>query len=105
MIRLTVLYNLPEGTDEEQFLEWRLGEHQAYNRSMPDVVRTDFGRIEEGWPEGVRPPHRFMTTADWPDWESFRKGFYDPQVQADLRENVKRIADPVFLVSEILAEG
>ncbi|MCA9903573.1 MAG: hypothetical protein KC547_06930, partial [Anaerolineae bacterium] len=29
MIRLTVMYNLPPGSDEEAFLNWRLGEHQA----------------------------------------------------------------------------
>ena len=37
MIRLTVLYNLPEGTDEAEFLRWRLGEHQAENAAMPGV--------------------------------------------------------------------
>lgn len=104
MIRLTVLYNLAEGADEEEFLRWRLGEHQEANRSIPGVVRTDFARIDQGWPEGTKPPYRFMTTADWPDWESFRVGFYDPQVQADLEENVKKIRDTVFLVSEIVVD-
>lgn len=104
MIRLTVLYNLPEGSDEEAFLRWRLSDHQASNAAIPGVIRTDFGRIDEAWPGNAKPPYRFMTTADWPDMESFRKGFYDPQVQAELQENLKKIADPIFLISEILAE-
>lgn len=105
MIRLTVLYNLPEGADEAAFLEWRLGEHQEENASMEGVMRTDFARVSERWtPENFQaaPPHRFMTTADWPDRASFEKAFYDIKEQAALLENLKKLADPVFLVSEIL---
>ena len=106
MVRLTVLYNLPEGTDENEFLRWRLGPHQASNASRPGVLYTDFARIDEGWPEGTVPGHRFMTTVDWPDWESFRAAFYEPAAQAKLREDVKRISDYVYYVSEILiSEG
>jgi EthD domain len=106
MIRLTVLYNLPEGTDEEEFLAWRLGEHQASNAGMPGVQYTDFARVVESWPPGTSPPHRFMTTADWPDWESFRAAFYDPQAQKKLTEDVKRINEFVFYVSEdLISEG
>lgn len=106
MIRLTVLYNLPEGTDEDAFLEWRLGEHQRSNAGIAGVQYTDFARITEGWPEGTVPAHRFATTVEWPDWESFRAGFYDPAVQAKLKEDVKRIRDYVYFVSEILvSEG
>ena len=105
MVRLTVLYNLPEGTDENAFLEWRLGEHQQENASMEGVTRTDFGRVDEQWtPDNwhAKPPYRFMTTADWPDRQSFEKSFYDIKEQAALLENLKKLADPVFLVSEIL---
>lgn len=104
MIRLTVLYNLPAGTDEAEFLAWRLGEHQGANASMAGVLRTDFARIDKGFPDDQPPRYRFMTTADWADWESFEKSFYDPEVQASLQEDVKRITDSVFLISEILAE-
>jgi hypothetical protein len=104
MIRLTVLYNLPPGTDEAEFLVWRLGEHQESNASMPGVVRTDFARIDKGFPDDQPPRYRFMTTADWVDRESFEKSFYDPEMQATLKEDVKRITDSVFLISEILAE-
>lgn len=104
MIRLTVLYNLAPDVDEAEFLRWRLTEHQEANLSIPGVIRTDFARIDEAWPPGTTPPYRFMTTADWPDRESFQKGFYDAEVQAGLQENVKLLRDPVFLISEILID-
>jgi hypothetical protein len=100
VIRLTVLYNLPPGQDEEEFVEWRLGEHQSANMSIEGVVASQFHRIlEDG-----EPAYRFMTTVDWPDRESFERGFYNPQVQADLEVNLKKISDPLFLVSESLVE-
>ena len=102
MIRLTVLYNLPPGTDEEAFLKWRLTEHQAANASIPGVIRTDFARIDHAWPPGTSPRHRFMTIAEWPDRESFEEGFYHPAIQAGLQEDVKKITDAVFMISEIL---
>ena len=102
MIRLTVLYNLPPGTDEVEFLAWRLGEHQESNLAMPAVVRTDFSKIAETWPKGKDVPYRFMTTAEWPDWDSFRHGFYSSSVQAKLGQDVEKISDAVFLVSEVL---
>lgn len=102
MIRLTVLYNLQPDVDEGEFLRWRLTDHQAENIGMPGVMRTDFARIDRGWPEGATPPYRFMTTADWPDMESFENAFYNPGFQAGLRENLKMLDEPVFLISEIL---
>lgn len=104
MIRLTVLYNLPEGSDEAAFLAWRLGEHQAENAGMAGVIRTDFARIDHTLPRGTPPPHRFMTTADWADWESFEASFYDPEAQKKLQKDMERIRDAVFLISEILTE-
>jgi len=105
MIRLNVLYNLPENEDEDAFLKWRLSEHQDANASMPGVVRTDFARITDFWPEGSMPSYRFQTTVDWPDRESFERGFYDDAVQTGLRENLKKLGDYVFIVSEILVES
>ena len=102
MIRLTVMYNLAPDQDEQVFLEWRLGAHQAANQSMPGVLRTDFARVEDAWPAGTKPPYRFITTLDWPDRESFEAAFFDPDEQAALEENLKKLADPVFLISEIL---
>lgn len=105
MIRLTVLYNLSEHEEEDAFLEWRLSEHQDANESMSGVVRTDFARITECWPEGSVPSYRFQTTAEWPDRESFEHGFYDEAVQAELRENLRKLGDYAFVVSEILVES
>ncbi|MBK8020646.1 MAG: hypothetical protein IPK19_04255 [Chloroflexi bacterium] len=104
MIRLTVLYNLPPGSDEEAFLQWRMTDHQTANSSMPGVMRTDFARIDGRFPSELPLPYRFMTTADWPDRASFEAAFYDPQALAELEENLKKIADPLFMISEILTE-
>jgi len=102
MIRLTVLYNLPDGADQEKFLSWRLTDHQQTNESMAGVVRTDFARITDCWPEGSMPGYRFQTTIEWPDRESFEASFYDEAVQAKLKENLKRIGDHSFFVSDVL---
>lgn len=102
MIRLTVLYNLPGGTDEGEFLSWRLTDHQQTNKSMPGVVRTDFARITDCWPIGSMPSYRFQTTIEWPDRETFEASFYDETVQAKLKENLRRIGDYSFFVSDVL---
>lgn len=102
MIRLTVMYNLAPDQDEAAFLEWRLGAHQAANASMPGVTHTDFARVDDSWPAETTPPYRFITTLDWPDRESFEAAFFDPEEQAALQENLKKLADPVFLISEVL---
>lgn len=101
MIRLTVLYNLPPGTDEDEFVEWRLNEHQLANASIPGVVETSFHRIDTML-DGLSPPYRFMTTADWSTREAFEKGFYDPVVQTQLKKDLKRVSGALFLVSEVL---
>jgi hypothetical protein len=105
MIRLTVLYNLPPGSDEAAFLSWRLGEHQDANAAMPEVRRTDFGIVREVWPPDREQPYRFMTVVEWPDRASYERGFLDPQVQADLQTNLARLHAPLFLITEILADS
>ena len=102
MIRLTVLYNLPENTDESEFLKWRMTEHQENNAAMPGVTNTDFARIIDSWPEGAIGDYRFQTIVEWPDKATFEKSFYDETVQADLKENLERLGDYSFLVSEVL---
>lgn len=109
MIRLTVLYNLPPGSDEEEFLRWRLGEHQESNASRPGVLRTDFARVTESpLPgQGQAPndlPFRFMTVAEWDTREEFERSFYAAETQANLKQDVERISDAVFLVTEILTQ-
>ena len=105
MIRLTVMYNLPPGTDEEAFLRWRLGEHQHANASAPGVLRTDFAIVESALPQLGPARHRFMTVAEWPDRASFERAFYDPEALAALEANLSKLDDPVFLVSEVLASS
>lgn len=105
MIRLTVLYNLAPGVDEEEFLRWRLGDHQQENLSQPGVLHTDFTIVQTAWPEGTALPYRFMTTADWPTMEAFRAAFYDPAYQEELRGNLRKLADPLFLIGEIAASS
>ena len=104
MIRLTVLYNLQPHVDESEFLEWRLTEHQAENMSAPGVLRSDFARIDDSYPDNVTPPYRFMTTADWADRESFEASFYDEETQASLQRSMAMLKDPLFLISELLVQ-
>jgi len=105
MIRLTVLYNLPEGTDEEDFLNWRLTDHQENNEAMPGVVRTGFARIIDRWPEGAMPDYRFQTIVEWPDRASFEAGFHDDAVQAKLEKDLERLGEYSFVVSEVLIDS
>ncbi|MDO9027897.1 MAG: hypothetical protein Q7U68_03445 [Candidatus Roizmanbacteria bacterium] len=102
MIRLTVLYNLSAGVSEEEFVKWRLTEHQSSNLAIDGVIRTDFSRVNAAWPEDTEPTYRFITNLDWPDWQSFQKGFYAPDVQASMKKNLQKLDNPVFLISEIL---
>jgi hypothetical protein len=103
MIRVTILFNLQPHVDEEEFLVWRLNDLQKGNTATSGVVRSDFSRVDEGWPRDVNPPYRFMTTLDWPDKDSFAAGFYGDETQAKILEDIKILKDPVFLISEILS--
>jgi hypothetical protein len=103
MVKLTVMYNLPPGVDHDEFLKWRTGPHQKENIGLPGLIRTDFYVIQDSR-EGPAP-YRYMTEAYFPDMETFEKAFYDPDYQAKLQEDLKRIADPLFLISkEVLTE-
>ena len=99
------MYNLPDGADEDEFLNWRLNEHQQANESMPGVVHTGFARITDCWPKGSMPDYRFQTTVEWPDRKAFEAGFYDEGVQVELNENLKRLGDYSFIVSEVLVDS
>lgn len=102
MIRLVVMYNLPEGADESEFLGWRLGPHQQSNATLPQTLRADFGRTIRAWPDDKVPRFRFITTIDWPDLESFEAAFYAPDVQAGLNENIKKLGEFEYSIAEIL---
>ena len=99
MVKLTVIYNLPSGADHEEFLKWRTTEHQEDNMSMPGIIKSDFYIIENSW-QRKEAPYRYMTEAYFPDMETFEKTFFDPDYQAKLAISLKRIADPLFLISE-----
>ena len=105
MIRLLVMYNLPDGADEAGFLKWRLGPHQGANAALPSMLRTDFARVAKAWPDGVAPRYRFVTTIEWPDMEAFDRAFYAPDVQSGLLENIKLLGDYEYLISEILTSS
>lgn len=100
MVKLTVMYNLPEGADHEEFIRWRTTEHQEDNMSLPGVIKSDFYVIKKAWADDEDPPYRYMTEAYFPDMETLNRTFFDADYQKELAESLKRIADPVFLFSE-----
>jgi hypothetical protein len=105
MIKLTVVYNLPPGADHEEFLKWRTTTHQESNMSIPGVIKSDFYVIKQAWRKD-EAPYRYMTEAYFPDLETFEESFFDADYQAELAESLKRIADPLFLISEeVLSES
>jgi hypothetical protein len=103
MIRLTVLYNLAAGSDEEAYVAWRLSAHADYIRQMPGVVGASFGRVLTQWSSHAPLDYAFQSTVEWPDRESFEQAFHNDKAQADLRENLRKIGDYKFIVSEIIA--
>jgi hypothetical protein len=99
MVKLTVVYTLPQGADHNEFLKWRTTEHQEDNMSMAGVIKSDFYIVKGGWPD-KETKYRYMTEAYFPDMETFEKVFFDPGYQAELAESLKRIAEPMFFISE-----
>jgi len=103
MIRLTVLYNLAAGADEDAYVAWRMSAHAAYIRAMPGVVNASFGRVVEEWSNGETSGYRFQSTVEWPDRPSFEQAFYADQAQADLKRNLEKLGAYRFIVIELLA--
>lgn len=99
MVKLTVLYNLPPGADHDEFIRWRTTDHQKDNMSIPGVIKSDFYVIKQSW-KNDSLPYRYMTEAYFPDMETFEKSFFDPAYQEKLSQSLKRISDPMFLISE-----
>jgi hypothetical protein len=151
MVKLTVMYTLPEGADHRAFLQWRTTEHQEENMGIPGVIKSDFYAVREiythapgdtdsvkekksgGLPPSQEPVleqrvkaektasetlskgqeptsknslqahslvYRYITEAYWPDMQSFKSAFFDSGYQKRLMESLKKIANPIFLVSE-----
>jgi hypothetical protein len=101
MIKLTVMYNLAEGSDHDEFIRWRTTEHQEENMAIPGVLKSDFYVVKEAWKKDSLP-YRYMTEAYWPDMETFKQAFFDPEYQKQLTESLAKIKDPLFLISEEL---
>jgi hypothetical protein len=101
MVKLTVLYNLPVGADHDEFIRWRTTVHQEENMGVPGVVKSDFYVIKDAW-KAPENPYRYMTEAYWPDMDTFKAAFFNPEYQAQLAEALKKVADPLFLISEEL---
>jgi hypothetical protein len=123
MVKLTVMYTLPEKADHKAFLKWRTTEHQKENMGIPGVIKSDFYAVREiyshksGSTDNAHAPesedrlekeplcYRYMTEAYWPDMKSFKSAFFDSGYQKRLMVSLKKIANPVFLVSdEVLSE-
>lgn len=99
MVKLTVIYDLPPGADHEEFLKWRTTEHQQDNMSQPGVIKSDFYVIKKVWKRDSMP-YRYITEAYYPDMQTFEKSFFDEKYQKELAVSCKRIAEPLFLISE-----
>lgn len=108
MVKVTVLYNLPPGTDEAAFMQWRKTTHHAANISRTGVARADFYRVigtpavGSDRPAAVSAPYRFVTESYWESVEAFESSWNDPTEQARLVPAVAKISDALFLVSEEL---
>ncbi len=99
MVKLTVIYDLPPGADHEEFLKWRTTDHQKDNMSQPGVIKSDFYAVKKVWKQDGLP-YRYITEAYYPDMETFEKSFFAAEYQRDLAESLKRIGEPLFLISE-----
>lgn len=106
MIKITVLYNLPADTNEDEFVQWRTTHHHAANIARPGVIRADFYRvigmpmIGEARPASDTAPYRFVTESYWNSYDEFIASWNDPAEQVRLVPAVAKIADALFLVSE-----
>jgi hypothetical protein len=98
MIKLTVLYNLPEGADHEAFIKWRVTQGQQENAASPGVLKTDFYVTKETV-LGV-PKHRYITEAYFATLADLEASFFSDEAQAKLKEDMKMLGDSVFLISE-----
>lgn len=97
MIKLTVLYNLPPGSDHDEFLKWRTGPHQQSNVQMPGLLKTDFYAVFDG--RKGPPRYRYITELYFPDQETFEKAFYNKTFLSSLDTSLERVSDPIFLIS------
>jgi len=100
VFKLTVLYNLPEDMDQDEFIAWRTGKHQTENAAMPYVLKTDFYKAQAT--QLGEPKYRFITEAYFETLEELNASFFSEEAQAKLQKD-KVSDDMVFLISEQLA--
>ena len=100
MVKLTVLYNLPPDADHEAFVKWRTESHHQKLVKLPGLIETTFYVIQDSR-EGPAP-YRYMSELSFVDQGTFEKAYYDPTFQVELKEDLKRITNPLFLVSRQL---
>ena len=98
MVKLTVLYNLPDGADPDAYLRWRTTTHQEANASVPGVLKTDF-YVAKDTVLGT-PKYRYITEAYFATMADLEAAVLTDEARARTQANLHRIADPVFLVSE-----
>lgn len=98
MVKLTVIYDLLEGSDHEEFMKWRTTTHQEANANMPHALKTDFYVAKETM---MGPPaYRYITEAYYETMEDLENSFFSPEARAKLKEDTKKGSQMIFLVSD-----
>lgn len=104
MVKITILYNLPEGADHDAFIAWRTGEHQEYNASATEVRKTDF-YVARATPKllalpASQPRYRYITELYFDSMAELENMFFSEETQRQLQEDLKQIHEPLFLISQ-----
>lgn len=103
MVKLTVIYNLHEGADNEAFIKWRVKEGQAENFALPQVLKTDFYVAKETVLGA--PKYRYITEAYFATMKDLEDAFFKDHVQAKLKEDMKNLGEAIVLISEEMASS
>lgn len=104
MVKLTVLYNLEDPNQHDEFVRWRTTEHQEANAGMPNVVRTDFYVAKD---TRLGPPaFRYVTEVWYATMQDLEASFFTEEAQAKLAKDIESLANFTVLVSEqMVASG
>ena len=90
---------------------------------LPGIIKSDFYAVQEIYShksdsidnaheqksedrlkeEPLPLRYRYITEAYWPDMKSFKSAFFDSGYQKSLKDSLKKIVNPIFLVSEEVA--
>lgn len=104
MFKVTVMYNLSAGADHEEFMLWRMTEHQAHNAAGEGVVRTDF-YVADNTPLGA-PKFRYITEVYYRTRDDLERDFLSPESQQKIAAWIseRQLTDFTAIVSEQYAE-